>query len=64
MYFFRCQFLHNLIFNFEIIFCTHSKMIGRMGWVLVFNVTVNNISAILAEESGVTGENHRPVASN
>ena len=39
-------------------------MIGRMGWVLVFNVTVNNISAILAEESGVTGENHRPVASN
>ena len=39
-------------------------MIGRMGWVLVFNVTVNNISAILVEETGVTGENHRPVASN
>ena len=34
---------------------------------MVFNVTVNNISSIscrsvlLVEETGVTGENHRPV---
>ena len=38
--------------------------------VLVFNATFNNISAIswwsvlLVEETGVPGENHRPVASN
>jgi hypothetical protein len=37
---------------------------------MVFNVTFNNISAIswrsvlLAEETGVPGENHRPVASH
>ena len=39
-----------------------------MGWVMVFNATFNNISAIswqsvlLVEETGVPGENHRPVA--
>jgi hypothetical protein len=37
---------------------------------MVFNATFNNISAIswpsilLMEETGVTEENHRPVASN
>jgi hypothetical protein len=37
--------------------------------VLVFNATFNNISVIswrtvlLVEETGVPGENHRPVAS-
>jgi len=37
---------------------------------MVFNVTFNNISAIswqsvlLMEETGVPGENHRPVASH
>ena len=36
-------------------------------WVMVFNATFNNISAImwrsvlLVEETGVPGENHRPV---
>ena len=29
-------------------------------WFMVFNTTFNNISILLAEE---TGENHRPVAS-
>ena len=39
-------------------------------WCMVFNATFNNISVIswrsvlLVEETGVTGENHRPVASN
>jgi hypothetical protein len=38
--------------------------------VLVFNATFNNISVIswrsvlLVEETGVPGENHRPVASH
>jgi len=41
-----------------------------LGWFMVFNATFNNISAIswlsvlLVEETGVTGENYRPVASH
>ena len=39
-------------------------------WVMVFNATFNNISVIfwrsvlLVEETGVPGENHRPVTSH
>ena len=39
-----------------------------VGWFMAFNVTFNNISVIslrsvlLVEETGVPGENHRPVA--
>ena len=39
-------------------------------WLMVFNTTFNNISVIswrsvlLVEETGVPGENHRPVASH
>ena len=39
-------------------------------WFMVYNATFNNISVIswlsvlLVEETGVAGENHRPVASN
>ena len=39
-------------------------------WIMVFNITFNNISVIswrlvlLMEETGGTGENHRPVASH
>jgi len=42
----------------------------RGGWVMVFNATFNNISAILwqsvllVEETGVPGQNHHPVASH
>jgi hypothetical protein len=42
----------------------------RVMMVMVFNATFNNISVIawrsvvLVEESGVPGENHRPVASH
>jgi len=42
----------------------------RFGLVVVFNATFNNISAILlqsvlsVEETGVPGENHRPVTSH
>jgi hypothetical protein len=41
-----------------------------IGWFMVLNATFNNISIILwqsvllVEETGVSGENHRPVASN
>jgi len=46
--------------------------IGLFGlvWFMVFNATCNTISAIswqsvlLGEETGVPGENHRPVASH
>ena len=40
------------------------------GWFMVFNTTVNNISAIswrsflMMEEDGVPGENHRSVTSH
>jgi len=45
------------------------KVVGRF-WFMVFNDTINNISAIswrlvlLVEETGVPGENHRPAASH
>ena len=32
--------------------------------VMVFNTTFNNISVILVEETGVSGENHRPATSH
>jgi hypothetical protein len=41
-----------------------------MVWFMVFSITLNNISVIswrsvlLMEETGVPGENHRPVASH
>jgi len=42
----------------------------NMVWFMVFNATLNNIpvilwqSVLLVEETGVPGENHRPVASH
>ena len=39
----------------------------RFVWFICFNTTFNNISVILpllVEETGVPGENHRPVASH
>ena len=44
--------------------------INEKVWFMVINATFNNISAIswsfvlLMEETGVPGENHRPVASH
>jgi len=35
-------------------------LVGLLG----FNATFNNISGILVEETGVPGENYRPVASH
>jgi hypothetical protein len=35
-----------------------------LGEVYVFSDTSNNISVISVEETGVTVENHRPVASH
>jgi hypothetical protein len=47
------------------------KIVYRLAlWFMVFNATFNNISVIswrsvlLVEETGVTGETHRPVASH
>ena len=43
---------------------------GWFSWLMVLNTTFNNISVIsswsvlLAEETGVPGENHRPVTSH
>ena len=31
------------------------------GWFMVLNAIFNNISVLLVEETGVPGENHRPV---
>ena len=47
----------------------HTKFVGLV-WLMVFNATVNNISAIswwsvlLVDETEVPGENHRPVVSH
>ena len=47
---------------------SHIKQVGLV-WFMVFNATFNNISVILrqsvllVEETGLPGENHRPVAS-
>jgi len=47
-----------------------AAFIGVRVRVMVFNATFNNISVIswrsvlLVEETGVLGENHRPVASH
>ena len=50
------------------IFLTLNLMVSV--WFMVFNTTLNNISVmswrsvLFVEETGVTGENHRPVASH
>jgi hypothetical protein len=52
----------------ELNYQQHYTKLGLVGF-LVFNATFNNISVIswwsvlLAEKTGVSGENHRPVAS-
>ena len=33
-------------------------------WFMVLNASFNNISVLLVEETGVPGENHRPVTSD
>jgi hypothetical protein len=51
------------LFSFSLIY------LYIFGWFMVFNATFNNISvmswrsALLVEETGIRGENHRPVAS-
>jgi len=53
--------VHNILYK-HVFICLRVK-------VIVFNATFNNISVILwqtvllMEETGVPGENHRPVAS-
>jgi hypothetical protein len=47
-----------------------SGLVVAVGWFMVLNATFNNISVIswisvlFVEETVVTGENHRPVASH
>ena len=47
----------------------NSKVFDWLVWLMVFNDTFNNFSALSwqlvlpVEETGVPGENHRPVAS-
>jgi hypothetical protein len=58
-----------MIFNL-CYFCVNDKQIKRIDKLLVLNATYSNISAIswrpvlVMEEAGVSGENHRPWASN
>ena len=43
---------------------------GLVDWFMVYNATFNNVaviswlSVLLMEETGVPGENHRPVVSH
>ena len=48
----------------------NANLLDALVWFMVFNANFNNISVIswqsvlLMEETGVTGENHRSVASH
>jgi hypothetical protein len=59
-------FLRYLLFDSVILFCFFTFYKVRIGF-MVFNATFNNIaviswrSVLLVEETGVPGENHRPV---
>ena len=63
----RFDMSDNLLNNLITIF---QNMVGDLVWFMVFNATFNNISVIswrsvlLVEETGVPGENHRPVVSH
>ena len=63
----RFDMSDNLVNNLITIF---QNMVGDLVWFMVFNATFNNISVIswrsvlLVEETGVLGENHRPVVSH
>jgi len=52
------------------IYVMFSVLNELVGWCMVFNATLNNISVIsgwsvfLVDETGVPGENHRSVASH
>ena len=50
----RCNTRDNVLLDFQN--CRYYRFI-------VFNATFNNISVTLVEETGVSGENHRSVAS-
>jgi len=58
------MYISNMIKTFEF-----NYMLILVGLFMVFNATFNNISNIswwsvlLVEETGIPGENHRPVAS-
>ena len=53
-----------------IMYFKYIRVIDGLGWFMVFNATFNNISVIswrsvlLVDETGVPGENNRPVASH
>ena len=55
------ELLQVFTFKFEVV---------SVGWFVVCNATFNNISVVswrsvlLVDETGVTGDNHRPVASH
>jgi len=59
----RCEHVH--LYTFDVVYLVEDKLLFGL-----VNVTFNNISAIswrsvlLVEETGVPGENHRPVASH
>jgi hypothetical protein len=58
----------SFLFYFQKIYILNCKQ--GIGWLMVFNAAINNISAIsrrsdlLMEETGLLEENHRPVASH
>ena len=60
-----------ILFDFQttlLFFIFYLFFVCLFVWLVVFNATINNISVIswrsvlLVEETGVPGENHRPVA--
>ena len=46
---------------FSIVTCIYFH---HLIWFMVLNASFNNISVLLVEETGVPGENHRPVTSD
>ena len=63
----HCQFSVSITYN---VIHLYLSFHFHTGWFMVFNATFNYISAIsrrlvlLVGETGVLGENHRPVASH
>ena len=64
------EVMHGQVINIVICLVVRDRSFNFYGWIMVFNATFNNISVIswwsvlLVEETGVTGENHRPVTSH
>jgi hypothetical protein len=59
-------YIHLYMLLHEFIFYQKIKKPNNLNglWLMVFNATINNISGVLVEETGVPGKSNRSVASH